>query len=106
MSAGAFEGKVCIVTGAGQGIGLATARRMAAAGGRMVLVDRVAEACERVRDEIVAEGGVASSLVIDLETAEGVERMVAETMRAHGQIDVAVHNVGGTMWTKPFWEYK
>lgn len=103
---GAFEGKVCIVTGAAQGIGLATARRMAAAGGRLVLVDRVADACHRLRDEIVAEGGTAMAIAVDLETEEGAQRMVAETLAAHARIDVAVHNVGGTMWTKPFWEYK
>ena len=47
-----FDGKLAIVTGAAQGIGKATALRFAAGGARVVLVDRVAEAAERLREEI------------------------------------------------------
>ena len=41
----------------------------------------------------------------DVETAEGVDAMMRQAMAVQGSIDVAIHNVGGTIWTKPFWEY-
>lgn len=102
---GRFEGKVAIVTGAAQGIGLATALNLGRGGAKVVLVDRVAEAAQRVSAEIAAAGGEAMVLVADLETDDGATLMVDQTMQRYGAIDIAVHNVGGTMWTKPFWEY-
>ena len=101
-----FDGKLAIVTGAAQGIGKATALRFAAGGARVVLVDRVAQAAERLREEITAAGGQATVVVADLETDDGAQTMIDQVMAAHGVIDIAVHNVGGTMWTKPFWEYQ
>ena len=101
-----FEDRVAIVTGAAQGIGRASALRLAQDGAKVVLVDRVSAAAERVRDEITAAGGHAMVVVADLETDDGATAMVDETLQVHGAIDIAVHNVGGTMWTKPFWEYR
>ncbi len=101
-----FEGKIAVVTGAAQGIGLATSRRLAEGGAKVVMVDRVLDACRRAGDEIVQAGGIAMAVEADLETPEGAGQMIDETLAAHGAIDIAVHNVGGTMWTKPFWEYQ
>jgi dihydroxycyclohexadiene carboxylate dehydrogenase len=100
-----FDGKVAVVTGAAQGIGKATAVRMAAEGARVVLVDRAVEQCERVREEIVQAGGTAICVAADLETHAGAVEMVRRALEFGGRIDVSVHNVGGTIWFKPFWEY-
>ena len=101
-----FEGKLALVTGAAQGIGKATAVRLAPEGAAVVLADRVADACLEVESQIRTAGGSATTVVCDLETPQGASRMVEHALDWRGQLDVAVHNVGGTMWTKPFWEYE
>jgi dihydroxycyclohexadiene carboxylate dehydrogenase len=100
-----FKGKTAIVTGAAQGIGRATAMRLASEGAQVVLVDRAVGVCEQVRERIVSDGGEALVIGADLESKDGVDHMVARALEAYGEIDIAVHNVGGTIWTKPFWEY-
>ena len=101
-----FEGKSAIVTGAGQGIGRAIALRLAAEGARVVLVDRAAGPCAHVQEEIAASGGQASAVAVDLETRAGAVEMVKHTLDLHATVDISVHNVGGTIWAKPFWEYE
>lgn len=100
-----LSGKTAIVTGAAQGIGRATALRLARDGARLVLVDRVPDACNPVGDEITKAGGTAEVVEADMETREGVEYMVEQTLTVAGRIDIAVNNVGGTIWTKPFRKY-
>ncbi|MDB5793628.1 MAG: 1,6-dihydroxycyclohexa-2,4-diene-carboxylate dehydrogenase, partial [Noviherbaspirillum sp.] len=100
-----FEGKTAIVTGAAQGIGRATAIRLARDGARVALADRAAAQCEQVRASIEAAGGTAIAIAADLETKEGVDGMIEQTLAAWGTIDIAAHNVGGTIHIKPFWEY-
>jgi dihydroxycyclohexadiene carboxylate dehydrogenase len=100
-----YQGRVVVVTGAAQGIGRACALRMAAEGARVVLVDRATGPCEAVRDQIRTEGGEALLVAADLEQHEGAQAVVQAALQAHGRVDVSVHNVGGTIWAKPFWEY-
>jgi dihydroxycyclohexadiene carboxylate dehydrogenase len=101
-----YEKKIALVTGAAQGVGRAVARRLAAEGASVVLVDREAKLCESALAEIAAAGGRASACGADLATHAGAAAMVAHALALHGRIDVSVHNVGGTIWAKPFWEYK
>lgn len=101
-----FSGKTAIITGAAQGIGRAAAHRLARDGARVALIDRVPEACEKVRNEIASAGGDAVAIDADLETKTGVDMMITRAIAAFDTIDIAVHNVGGTIWTKPFWEYQ
>ena len=100
-----FEGQVALVTGAAQGVGRATARRLAAEGAHVVVVDRAEEQGAAVAEEIRAAGGRASFVQADLETHAGAQSMVRAAVAINGRIDVSVHNVGGTIWTRPFWEY-
>lgn len=101
-----FSGKTAIITGAAQGIGRAAAHRLARDGARVALIDRVPEACEKVRNEIASAGGDAVAIDADLETKTDVDMMITRVIAAFDTIDIAVHNVGGTIWTKPFWEYQ
>jgi len=106
MTSARFAGKVCVVTGAAQGIGKATALCMAAEGGQLVLVDRATEAAQAALAQVLALGARATLVTADLETHAGAQEMVRAALAFGGRIDVSVHNVGGTIWMKPFWEYE
>lgn len=105
MSSNRFSGKSVIVTGAAQGIGKASALRFAAEGARVTIADRAEDQARQVLSEIQAAGGEGRLSIVDLETSAGAKQVMAEAKQAYGRIDVSVHNVGGTIWAKPFWEY-
>jgi dihydroxycyclohexadiene carboxylate dehydrogenase len=107
LAAGArrLDGKVCVVTGAGQGIGRATARRLGQEGGSIVIADRVdATATEAVR-ELVDHGVNATKILVDLSTFSGAQSLINQARQVYGRIDVLVNNVGGTIWIKPYHLY-
>ena len=89
-----FSGKVAIVTGGGSGIGAACARQLAAGGASVVVTDIRVEAAERTVAELVASGATAMALQQNTAVAADSERVVAETMRAYGRLDLAVNNAG------------
>ena len=86
-------GRSAIVTGAGSGIGRATARLLAANGAAVLLTDRDDAAVKAVAEEIRAAGGQAASLVGDVTDAEFAERSVAEAGKL-GPLRIAVNNAG------------
>ena len=100
ITPGRFDGKVVIVTGAAQGIGEQTARRIAAEGGTLVLADR-SELVERLASELAP----ALAVVTDLERYDGAESMVRRALSEFGRIDVLINNVGGAINFKPFTEF-
>jgi len=102
---GRFEGKVAIVTGAAQGIGRTVALRLAREGGKVVLVDR-SELVDEVRQEAEQGGAEALTVTADLETYAGATNAVARARERFGKIDIAIHNVGGTIWARPYAEYE
>ena len=89
-----FAGKVVIITGAGGGIGGATARRFAAEGARVAILDRDLAAAERVAADIVAAGGQARAIACDITQRDQVDAAVAATIAAFGPVDVLVNNAG------------
>ena len=100
-----LEKKVCVVTGAGPGIGRAIARRLGQEGGKIVVADRVEEGATQTTEELRAHGVDAVMSIVDLSTFSGAEEMMAKAVDAFGRIDVLVNNVGGTIWIKPFHLY-
>ena len=90
---GALNGKVAIITGAATGIGRASALLFARAGARVALADvREAELGRTVADVGVA-GGQATAVPVDLARPEDCARLVAETIRIFGRLDVVVNNL-------------
>jgi NAD(P)-dependent dehydrogenase (short-subunit alcohol dehydrogenase family) len=100
-----LAGKVCIVTGAGQGIGRATARRLGQEGGKIVVADRVEEGAARTFAELRDHGVEATTVLADVSTHAGAHELMQRTVAAYQRIDVLVNNVGGTIWIKPYHLY-
>lgn len=87
-----FDGYGVLITGAGQGIGAATARRLAAEGARVLVTDLDPERAARVAADIVAAGGRAESLACDVTDRAAVEAAVAHAVAEFGALDVLVNN--------------
>lgn len=84
--------KVAIVTGAGQGIGAATARLFAAEGARVVLAARRLEKLQEVVAQIERDGGTAMAFSVDVSDEEAVRELVGATLQAYGKLDIVVNN--------------
>lgn len=89
-----LEGRVVAVTGAGAGIGKATALRFAREGARLVVWDIDLGAAERVAAEIAAGGGEAIARQLDVTDREAVAAATAELMARWGRYDVLINNAG------------
>ena len=87
-----FRDKVAIVTGAGQGIGEAYAKALAAEGASVVVADINEAQGRRVADEISGAGGVARFVPVDVASPESTKAMADATLAAYGAIDYLVNN--------------
>ena len=91
-----LQGKVSIITGAGQGIGLATALKFASEGATVVACDVHQSAVDAAVEQCRALGVPSLGLVVDGTQREMVDAMVAKVLQEHGRIDVLVNNAGIT----------
>ncbi|NUW32461.1 SDR family oxidoreductase [Nonomuraea sp. SMC257] len=89
-----FADKVVLVTGAGSGIGRATALAFAREGARIVVAGRNREPLAQTVKLAEEAGGTATAVTADVTRAADVERLVAETVAAYGALDIAVNNAG------------
>ncbi len=87
-----FKDKVVIVTGAGSGIGAATARRFSAEGARVALVDRDRTSLESVANELPSDR--TTHHVVDVSDSSAVEAMVSAVVEHFGALNVIVNNAG------------
>ncbi len=92
--AGRLEGKVCVVTGGGSGIGRAVCLLFAQEGAAVVAADVNAESAERTAEAILSQDGRGTAMEVDVSQAESVRRMVESTVEELGRIDVLVNNAG------------
>ncbi len=89
-----FGGKRALVTGGSSGVGAALARQLGAAGAHVVVVARREAELREVVEAIRAAGGAADYVVADLSELAECDRVVEETQRAHGPIDLLFNNAG------------
>ena len=89
-----LKGKIAVVTGAGSGIGEATARLMAREGAVVVLAGRAAPAAQSVAQDIAAQGGTAEVREVDVGDAAAMRQMIEAVAQRHGRLDVLVNNAG------------
>jgi NAD(P)-dependent dehydrogenase (short-subunit alcohol dehydrogenase family) len=89
-----LDGRVAIVTGAGRGIGRATALELAGHGADVVIADLTEDAAQRVAEEVRAAGRRALGLAVDVTEADDRAAMVEATVRDLSRIDVLVNNAG------------
>lgn len=92
--AGQFDGKVALVTGAGSGIGRASAMAFAQEGATVVVADIVVEGGEETVKLIKDAGGEASFVKADVSQATEVEAMVNKAVETYGRLDYAHNNAG------------
>ena len=90
-----FDGKAGLVTGAGSGIGRATAIGFAQRGGAIAVVDINGENANKVAAEITGGGGKAIAIVADVTSAADLDMMVARTTSAFGRLDFVHNNAFG-----------
>lgn len=87
-----LENQVAIVTGGAQGIGGATARRLAEEGARVLVVDIDGDEAQRTVERIRSAGGDAEALQADVGTLDGVEAMVQRAVDRFGKLTIVVNN--------------
>lgn len=100
----ALRGQVAIVTGGSRGIGLAIAKALAAEGVAVALVARSQEAVGAAAKSIQAAGARAIALSADVTDQGAVARIVEETVRQLGPVDLLINNAGSATAVGPVWE--
>ena len=96
-----FADQVAIVTGGANGIGAATARRLAAEGAAVVVADLDLAAAEQIAGAIQAEGGHAHAVQVEVSQRGQVEAMLAAALAAYDHVDVLA-NIAGIAQFEPF----
>jgi citronellol/citronellal dehydrogenase len=92
---GLLSGKVCVVSGAGTGLGRATALELASLGATVIGCGRRPEPLEEMVAEVTGAGGKAESEPLDIRDDEGVDAFFDGVLERHGRLDLLVNNAGG-----------
>jgi NAD(P)-dependent dehydrogenase (short-subunit alcohol dehydrogenase family) len=89
-----LEGKVCVITGGGRGIGAAIATTFAAHGARVALLERDATLAEETRSRLAAEGVDVRSYTVDVTDEAGIVNVAQQVASDFGAVNVLVNNAG------------
>jgi NAD(P)-dependent dehydrogenase (short-subunit alcohol dehydrogenase family) len=89
-----LDGRVAVVTGAGQGIGAACARALGEAGATVVVADMLADRAEKTSAELRGVGLKTYAATLDVTKSKDVDAVAAKVMKDHGRVDVLVNNAG------------
>jgi NAD(P)-dependent dehydrogenase (short-subunit alcohol dehydrogenase family) len=89
-----LPGKTAIVTGAGQGIGLACAEALGEAGARVIVADRDVPLAKKATAELAAKGFQAEMAELDVTDSRRVTELADELVARHGAVDILVNNAG------------
>jgi NAD(P)-dependent dehydrogenase (short-subunit alcohol dehydrogenase family) len=89
-----MDGKIAIVTGAGQGIGRAIALTLSQKGANLVVSDINSETAAKVAKEIESAGGKAISVMTDVSKVDEIKQLVIKTVQKFGTVDILVNNAG------------
>jgi 3-oxoacyl-[acyl-carrier protein] reductase len=93
---GRLQDRVAIITGAGRGIGRATALKLAEEGAKIAVVDLDAEVAAESAEEVIKNGGQAISFSADLMDFDAAKKAVDATVEEYGKLDIVVNNAGTT----------
>ncbi len=96
-----LSGKVAIVTGGNGGIGLGMATGLAAAGATVVIAGRNSEKNAAAVSQLLAAGGQAMAVAVDVQLEASCHRMVEQTVSALGRVDILVNNAGMNIRKQP-----
>jgi len=99
-----FHGKTILITGAGSGIGRATALVFAREGANIVCADLDPEAAERVANQVIQMGAKATFVQCDVTVRAEVNVMVGQAIKDFGKVDFELNSAGGALARKPFLE--
>jgi len=94
-----IAGRVAVVTGAASGMGRATAHLLADEGAAVAVLDRTEEGAGAVAEEIVASGGTATAVAVDLADPSATDGAIGAARSALGPIDILVNNAGVSLGT-------
>jgi NAD(P)-dependent dehydrogenase (short-subunit alcohol dehydrogenase family) len=92
---GLLDGQICVISGAGTGLGRAAALELAGLGATVVGCGRRPEPLAEMVSDVTDSGGLAESEPLDIRDDEGVDRFMDGVVERHGRIDVLVNNAGG-----------
>ncbi|MGR3198750.1 MAG: SDR family oxidoreductase [Paracoccus sp. (in: a-proteobacteria)] len=92
---GCLAGRVAFVTGGASGIGLGISHTLADAGAKVVVASRNLENIEKTRDDIIAKGGEAIAIQLDVRDYDSVARAVEQTVAELGGLDIMIANAAG-----------